>query len=215
MDASISWSGNKLGTFVLLNRITSTEKASATADLLVGTPDFAKGVRDAEPMPPERELANFVLPEGFQAQLFAAEPDIAKPLNMAFDSRGRLWVTNTLEYPYPVEVGKPGRDSIKVLEDTNHDGRADSITTFADGLNIPIGLYPYGDGVICYSIPNIWYLRDTDGDGKCDQREVLYGPFDHTRDTHGMCNAFTRGYDGWLYACHGFNNQSSRQWFGR
>ncbi len=118
-------------------------------------------------------------------------------------------MTCTREYPYPVEVGKPGLDSVKILEDRDGDGRADKITTFADGLNIPIGLYPYKDGVICYSIPFIWHLRDTDGDGKCDQRDKLYGPFDHTRDTHGMCNSFTRGYDGWLYACHGYNNHST------
>jgi len=149
------------------------------------------------------------LPPGFEAQLVAAEPDIDKPLNMAFDARGRLWVSCTLEYPYPVKVGTAGRDSIKILEDRDGDGRAEKITTFADGLNIPIGLYPYKDGVICYSIPYIWHLRDTDGDGKCDRREKLYGPFDHTRDAHGLCNSFTRGYDGWLYACHGFNNQST------
>ena len=183
--------------------------AMAKAEDDAASSDFAKGVREADPQSPEAELMTFRLPKGFRAQLFAAEPDIAKPLNMAFDARGRLWITDTLEYPYPVEVGKPGRDSIKILEDTNHDGRADVVTTFADGLNIPIGLYPYRDGVVCYSIPNIWFLRDTDGDGQCDQREILYGPFDHTRDTHGMCNAFTRGFDGWVYACHGFNNQSS------
>ena len=171
--------------------------------------DFTLGVRESDPQTPAQEQASFTLPAGFQVQLFAAEPQIAKPLNMAFDARGRLWVTDTLEYPYPVPVDQPGRDSIKVLEDTNGDGRADKVTTFADGLNIPIGLYPYKDGVVCYSIPHIWRLRDTDDDGVCDQRQVLYGPFDHTRDTHGMCNAFTRGYDGWLYACHGFNNQSS------
>jgi len=77
---------------------------------------------------------------------------------MAFDAKGRLWVTCTLEYPYPVEVGKPGRDYICILEDTDGDGRAEKVTRFAEGLNIPIGLYPYGDGVICYSIPNILVL---------------------------------------------------------
>jgi putative heme-binding domain-containing protein len=171
--------------------------------------DFRSAVRDTEPLSPEEERSTFVLPEGFEAQLVAAEPDIAKPMNMAFDLQGRLWVTDSVEYPYPAPADREGRDSIKILEDTDGDGRADKITTFADKLNIPIGLYPYGDGVICFSIPNIYYLRDTDGDGRADQREILYGPFDTTRDAHGMCNAFTRGYDGWLYACHGFNNQSS------
>ena len=78
----------------------------------------------------------------------------------------------------------------------------------AKGLNIPIGLLPYGDGCICFSIPNLLYLRDTDGDDICDRREIILGPFDTTRDTHGMINALRDGGDGWIYACHGFNNQS-------
>lgn len=200
--------GNKLGTFLLRNQGVHAKQALVSSNL-AGTKDFAGGVRASEPKTPQQELASFVLPPGFEVELVAAEPLIAKPLNMAFDARGRLWVTDSLEYPYAVETGKPGRDSVKVLEDLDGDGAADKVVTFADGLNIPIGLYPYLDGVICYSIPNIWFLRDTDGDGVCDVRERLFGPFDHTRDTHGMCNAFTRGYDGWLYACHGFNNQST------
>ena len=202
--------GNKLGTVVLLNtgQREPDPEPSQVALHQVGTDEFKNGVRTSEPLTPEAEKATFVLPAGFEAQLVAAEPDIAKPMNMAFDSRGRLWVSSSVEYPFPAADGE-GRDTIKVLEDTDGDGRADKITTFADNLNIPIGLYPYGQGVICYSIPNIWYLQDTDGDGKADKRDILYGPFDYSRDTHGMCNAFTRGFDGWLYACHGFNNQSS------
>ena len=209
--------GNKLGTFALLKKKLKPGDNDTSANKVLpldgkqspGAADFAQGVRNSEPLTPQQEKATFILPQGFEAQLVAAEPDIAKPLNMAFDAQGRIWVTCTLEYPYPVEVGKPGRDFICILEDTNGDGHADNVTRFADGLNIPMGLYPYGNGVICYSIPNILYLQDTTGDGKCDTREVLYGPFDHTRDTHGMCNGFTRGFDGWLYACHGFNNQST------
>jgi len=210
--------GNKLGTHVLLSHVGPSVPDGrgivSNSDLALakdapGTDDFARGVRETGPLSPEQEQTTFVLPPGFEIQLVASEPQINKPLNMAFDARGRLWVTNTLEYPYPVEVGTPGRDSVKILEDTDEDGHYEKVTTFADGLNIPMGLYPYKDGVICYSIPYIWHLRDRDGDGKCDQREKLYGPFDHTRDTHGMCNSFVRGYDGWVYACHGFNNQSS------
>ncbi|MCS7468551.1 FG-GAP-like repeat-containing protein [Stieleria sp. ICT_E10.1] len=202
--------GNKLGTYVLLNRGTaeSPPTPSTTAPHRVGSDEFKNAVRTTEPLTPEQEQQTFVLPAGFKVQLVAAEPEIAKPMNMAFDTRGRLWVSSSVEYPFPAADGE-GRDTIKILEDTDADGRADKITTFADGLNIPIGLYPYRDGVICYSIPNIWLLRDTDGDDKCDTREILYGPFDYSRDTHGMCNGFTRGLDGWLYACHGFNNQSS------
>ena len=210
--------GNKLGTFVLENRVSEVNTAVYEASRplkrdrrahLAGTSLFASHVRDSDPLSPEDELKSFVLPPGFEMQLVAAEPDIAKPLNLAVDARGRLWVTNTLEYPYAAPPDRKARDSIKVLEDTDGDGRADVITTFADDLNIPIGLYPYRDGVICFSIPFIWFLRDTDGDGRCDQRRKLYGPVGTDRDTHGMCNAFTRGLDGWLYACHGFNNRTT------
>ncbi len=210
--------GNKLGTFLLKHSAepVSDEQFAAAAPQKRKTPAhtpgtdlFASHVRETDPLTPADELATFVLPEGFKIQLVAAEPDIAKPMNMAFDRQGRLWVTSSSEYPTAAPADRKARDTIRILEDTDGDGRADVVKTFADDLNIPMGLYPYKDGVVCFSIPNIWFLRDTDGDDRCDKREILYGPFDTTRDTHGMCNAFTRGRDGWLYACHGFNNQST------
>lgn len=210
--------GNKLGTFLLRHSVETVDATKFQAARpekqrslrhTPGTDLFASHVRTTEPLTPDEEQATFVLPEGFEIQLVAAEPDIAKPMNMAFDQRGRLWVTSSSEYPTAAPADRKARDRISILEDTNGDGRADVISTFADDLNIPMGLYPWRDGVICFSIPNILFLRDTDGDDRCDQREILYGPFDTTRDTHGMCNAFTRGRDGWLYACHGFNNHST------
>jgi putative heme-binding domain-containing protein len=169
---------------------------------------FTEYVRSSEPLTPEAESKSFHLPDGFQIQLFAAEPEISKPMNMAFDERGRLWITQSREYPFPVPLDKTGRDEIKILEDTDGDGRADRITTFADGLNIPIGVYSYKGSAIAWSIPNIWHFQDTDGDGKADKRDVLFGPLGWERDTHGMNSSFRRGYDGWIYATHGFNNNS-------
>ena len=207
--------GSKMGTYLMLNEareVTAEQYHQARPKRrremahTPGTHLFSNHVRPTHPKTPAEELASFTFPEGFHVQLFASEPQINKPLNLAFDTRGRLWVSNTLEYPHPVGLEKKGRDTIRVLEDTDSDGRADKVTTFADGLNIPMGLYPYGDGVVCFSVPNIWYLRDTDGDGRADLRQKLYGPLGYERDTHGMCNSFTRGLDGWLYACHGFSN---------
>ncbi|HJN13540.1 MAG TPA: PVC-type heme-binding CxxCH protein [Pirellulaceae bacterium] len=169
---------------------------------------FAAIVRTTDPLSPKEQLEKFHLPPGFEIQLFAAEPGIQKPMNLAFDGRGRLWVSGSVEYPFVADPGY-GRDSIRILEDTTGDGRADRITTFADGLNIPIGLYPYRDGVVVYSVPNIYFLRDTDGDGHADRREILYGPLDAPVDTHGMQNAFRRGFDGWLYINHGFRNDTT------
>lgn len=170
---------------------------------------FAAAVRTTEPLTPLEEEKTFNVPAGFRMQLFAAEPDIYKPMNLAWDARGRLWATTTLEYPIPVPADQEGRDAIIVMEDTDHDGRADRFTRFAEGLNIPIGLYPWKDGVIVWSIPNIWHIRDTDGDGKGDLKERLYGPLGFELDTHGMNASFRRGFDGWLYITHGFRNETT------
>src|SRR5688572_16935741 len=170
---------------------------------------FTEYVRTTEPLTAEAELKTFKLPPGFEIQLFAAEPQIAKPMNMGFDERGRLWISESREYPFAAPPDKPGRDAIKVLEDTDADGRADRITTFVDGLNIPIGIYPYKGGAIGWSIPNIWHFQDTNGDGKADKRDVLFGPLGWERDTHGMNASFRRAYDGWIYITHGFNNNST------
>jgi len=181
------------------------------------TDPFAEGVRPTPWHSPADQQKSFKLPPGFEIQLVAAEPDIHKPMNLAFDAKGRLWVTTSIEYPWAAPTNRPARDRLMIFEDFGPDGRARKITEFAGGLNIPIGIYPFysknASGrstwkAIVWSIPNIWLLEDTDGDGKADKREILYGPFDHTRDTHGNQASFRRGFDGWLYATHGYNNDS-------
>lgn len=185
--------------------------------------DKLRLVRETEALTPTQEQTKLHAPAGFTVQLFASEPMINKPINMAFDARGRLWVSSTVEYPYAAAKDrwadaqgsrvKDSRDAIKILEDTDSDGKADKVTDFADGLNIPTGVLPWHkpehkDGCIAWSIPNIWYFADTDGDGRADLREVLFGPLGYEKDTHGMCSSFRLGLDGWVYATHGFNNTS-------
>ncbi|MFZ9856682.1 MAG: PVC-type heme-binding CxxCH protein, partial [Limisphaerales bacterium] len=175
--------------------------------------ELSLGVRTTDPLSPTEQRTRFQLPPGFEIQLVTHEPDIHKPMNLAFDAIGRLWVTTSIEYPWAAPTNRAGRDRLMIFEDFGPDGRARKVTRFADGLNIPIGVYPFrtedrGWKAIVWSIPNLWLLEDTDGDGTADRRTVLYGPFDHTRDTHGNQASFRRGFDGWLYATHGFNNDS-------
>ena len=179
---------------------------------LADDPLPAELVARTEARSAEDERAGFHLPPGFEIQLVASDPDIHKPMNIAFDDRGRLWVTETVEYPFPAKDGATPRDGVKILEDFAPDGLARKITTFASGLNIPIGLLPMpgGNSALVHSIPTIDRFTDTDGDGKADRREVAYSTYG-SRDTHGMTNAFTWGLDGWIYACHGFNNESEIQ----
>src|SRR5207247_481636 len=117
---------------------------------------FAAGVRTTPRLSPAEEQKQFKLPPGFEINLVAAEPDIQKPLNMNFDERGRIWLTCTVEYPYAAPPDRPGKDSIRVLEDTDGDGRFEKVTTFADGLNIPIGIYPWKGGCVDYGHRIIW-----------------------------------------------------------
>nr|WP_207396728.1 c-type cytochrome [Bremerella alba] len=144
-------------------------------------------------------------------------------MNLNFDSRGRLWISSSIEYPYPAD--SPGvqprpdrfagisqhapRDWVTVVEGFEEDGSAKKVTKFATGLNIPIGQTPItsGDKAIVYSIPNIDKLTDSDGDGIADERFKLYGSVGNI-DTHGMVNSFTPWIDGWIYGCHGFSNTS-------
>ncbi len=183
------------------------------AEPLTDAEEFGRGVRTTEPRTPEEERQGFHLPEGLTIELVASEPEIAKPLNIAFDWKGRLWVTQTYEYPYPYDASKDlenkgPRDGIVILEDKDGDGYRETVTKFADQMNIPIGILPYEDGALCFNIPNIYMLRDTDGDSICDQRDIVLGPFDTTRDTHGMVNSLRWMPNGWVMANHGFNNQS-------
>lgn len=177
---------------------------SVSSGLFAGPP-----VATTDPLSPSEQRAKFKLPQGFEIQLVASEPDIQKPMNLAFDAKGRLWVTHSIEYPFAAENADQSRDGITVLDGIGADGKATKVTKFADRVNIPIGILPMPNGreVIVWSIPNIWKLTDTDGDGKADKREILYGPFDFV-DTHGNQNSFRLGLDGWIYACHGFRNAS-------
>ena len=162
---------------------------------------------------PVDEAKGFTLPEGYVVQLVASEPDIFKPMNLSFDYQGRIWLTDSLEYPWAAKDGEKPRDSVKILSNFGPDGRAGKIQTFADGLNIPIGLLPLPSkkgeptSALVHGIPNVWKITDTDGDSKADKREPLLTGFGF-RDTHGMTNSFQLHWDGWIHATHGFANDS-------
>src|SRR6266404_4749208 len=153
-------------------------------------------------LPPEESQGKFVVPPGFEVRLFAAEPEVVNPVAMTWDERGRLWVLELYEYPLGAKQGEKPRDRIKILEDTDGDGRADKVTVFADGLNLATGLQLGNGGVYVGQAPEFLFLEDTDGDGKADKRTVLKTGFGQ-HDRHELLNGFTWGPDGWLYMTHG------------
>ncbi|MEO6219234.1 MAG: PVC-type heme-binding CxxCH protein, partial [Ginsengibacter sp.] len=185
----------------------STNSSSRIDSSTVSGSKFADHIRTTDFQTPEQERESLHLPPGFEITLFASEPDISKPINIEFDAAGRLWVSQSSEYPMAAAPGA-GHDRITILEDTDGDGKADKFTHFADDLNIPIGLIPVKDGAIGYNIPNVYHFIDKNGDGKYDDKKMLLGPFGH-QDTHGMVSNFIRGFDGWINSCHGFTNTST------
>jgi len=137
--------------------------------------------------------------------LFAAEPDIMKPIAFAWDARGRLWVCETSDYPHGVkEDQQQGNDRIKICEDTDGDGKADKFTVFADKLNIPTSLVFANGGVIVAQAPNFVFLQDTDGDDKADVRKVIITGWG-IRDTHAQTSSLSYGYDNWLRGAVGYS----------
>ena len=146
---------------------------------------------------PELERKSFIVADGFEVNLYAADPLLAKPIQMNFDAQGRLWIASSSVYPQ-IEPGKKADDKVLVLEDSNQDGKADKTTVFADGLLIPTGVVPGDGGVYVANSTELVHFSDTDGDGKADDRRVVLSGFG-TEDTHHIIHTFRFGPDGQFY----------------
>jgi lysophospholipase L1-like esterase/glucose/arabinose dehydrogenase len=148
----------------------------------------------------EEAIDKMEVADGMQVNLFASEeefPDLINPVQMSVDPKGRLFVGTWNSYPH----WKPGdamNDKLLILEDQDGDGKADRCKTFADKLHNPTGFEFWGGGVIVAMVPDILFLKDTDGDDVADQRiRILHGL--SSGDTHHSANSFVVGPDGAVY----------------
>ncbi|MGI8602288.1 MAG: PVC-type heme-binding CxxCH protein [Verrucomicrobiales bacterium] len=174
------------------------------------------------PSRPEDALKKIEVHPEFELQLIAAEPLINKPINIDWDPQGRLWVAETPEYPNgrrqvnvepwkdsgSLEKGKydrPARDRISILSDSDNDGRMDKKHVFFEGLELVTSFVFYKDGVIACAAPDVWWIRDTDGDEKAETVTKLYTGLG-IGDTHAVINNLRWGLDGWIYATHGYSD---------
>jgi putative heme-binding domain-containing protein len=156
----------------------------------------------AKPLSPEEEKAQFTILDGFEVNLFASETDgIVKPVQMRWDERGRLWVACAASYPQ-IKPGERANDYVLVCEDTNHDGRADRFTKFAEGLFMPTGIELGDGGLYVAQGTELLHLTDSDGDGKADTRRIVLGGFG-TGDSHQMINGLNWGFGGELWFTQG------------
>lgn len=153
----------------------------------------------------EDALKTIKVPEGYKIELFASEqefPDLANPVQLSFDNKGRLWVATMPSYPHYKPGDPRPQDKLIILEDTDNDGKADKQTTFADNLHIPVGFEIAADGVYVSQSPNLVFLEDTDGDDKADKRTILLSGFDD-HDTHHAISAFTTDESGAIFMGEG------------
>ncbi|GAB3342859.1 c-type cytochrome [Larkinella ripae] len=146
---------------------------------------------------PEEALKTFELEPGFQIELVASEPLVADPVAMEIDENGRFYVVEMHGYP----LDKSGTGKIKLLTDTNGDGRMDESTVFADDLTLPTGIMRWKKGVLVTDAPDVLYLEDTDGDGKADVREKVLTGFALSNPQHNL-NSPLLGLDNWIYLAH-------------
>ncbi|MFT5465650.1 MAG: putative heme-binding domain-containing protein [Verrucomicrobiales bacterium] len=146
---------------------------------------------------PNVEREHFNLLPGYEANLFAQEPMLANPIHMVWDSRGRLWVACSWAYPQ-LKPGEVADDKIIILEDTDDDGVADKSTIFADGLYMPTGIELANGGCFVAQTPDVFFLKDTDGDDVADVKELALTGFG-IEDSHHSISAWRRGPGGWIY----------------
>jgi putative membrane-bound dehydrogenase-like protein len=171
---------------------------------LVDRRSFNELLKDVPPAGKTAEAARKAIRvrPGFKVELAAAEPLVLDPIGFDWGADGRLWVLEMGDYPLGVDgKGKPG-GQVRVLEDTDKDGRYDKVTVFLDELGFPSGMMPWRNGVLVGSAPDIFYAEDRDGDGKADHREVLFTGFNPGNQQHRL-NGFELGLDGWFYGANG------------
>jgi mono/diheme cytochrome c family protein/glucose/arabinose dehydrogenase len=150
-------------------------------------------------------LEKFHLAPGYKIDLFASEEefrDLAKPVQITFDNKGRLWVAVMPTYPHYKPGDPKPNDKIIILEDTNADGKADKQKTFAQGLQLPLGFELSAEGVYVSQGTNFVLLKDTDGNDTADKKEILLSGFDD-HDTHHAHHAYTSDPSGAIYMGEG------------
>lgn len=150
------------------------------------------------PLSPEESMKKLNVAKGYKVSLFASEPHVFDPVSLEFDEQGNAYVIEMPDYPYEVEPGK-GHGRIRILKDTDGDGKIDQSIIFAENVTEATSMLPWKGGLIVTAAPNILYLKDTNGDGKSDIREILFSGF-FQNNSEAQVTSLKLGIDNWIYA---------------
>ena len=186
----------------LLSAVAADDIDLARAD--ISERELQEFLKPVQPRSPSEALKSFEVVDGFEMQLVAAEPLVVDQVAAAFDEDGRLYVCEMRDYPFKPAEGREPLGTIRRLVDTDQDGVMDHATIFADKLLWAAGVVPWRGGVFVAASPDIWYLKDTDGDGVADLRRRIFTGFG-TGNQQGMVNNLQYGLDHWIYGSTGPN----------
>ncbi len=178
--------------------------------------ELAKELRRIPPREPAEALKSFRLKEGFEIQLVAAEPDVVDPVAMTFDEDGRMLVVEMRDYPFepgkgqsPEQNARAKSGRVRLLEDLDGDAKVDRSVVYAEGFTWPTGIIAWKGGAFVAAAPAIFYLRDENGDGVAERREVVYSGFG-TQNVQALLNSLCWGLDNQIWGSGGGNGGEIR-----
>jgi putative membrane-bound dehydrogenase-like protein len=178
-------------------------RAGVVVCLLLGAACSKKNPEE-KAMTPQDSIKAMHLSDDFHIELFASEPDVMSPVEMAFDEGGKIYVAEMMDYPDDPPEGKPVRSRIRLLQDTQGNGKFKT-TVFADHVLAVSGFMPWKGGLIVTSAPDILFMKDTDGDGVADVKKVLFTGFAKSNQESRVTNP-RLGVDNWIYCSNMGNN---------
>ncbi|HYV31945.1 MAG TPA: PVC-type heme-binding CxxCH protein, partial [Candidatus Binatia bacterium] len=208
--------------FIVTLRTSAPAPISVAAEQdprMVAPPNAVRGrLPGIAPIPARDAAKTFLVLDGFRMDLLAAEPLVASPVAMTYDENGRAYVSEMRDYPYTDKAHHQRNQenptdeaigAVRLLEDTDGDGVFDRSTVFADGLSWPTGVACWKGGVFVVATPDIWYLKDTDGDGKADIHRRVFTGF-RKFNVQAVMNNLVWGLDNQIYGAGGSNGGQVR-----
>ena len=173
----------------------------SAADKDIGA-EAAKKIKPVPPKTTDQALASFETIDGFEMQLVASEPQIQEPIVIKYDEDGLLYVAEYLKFPWDGKKGGEVNGRIRLLRDDDGNGHYEKSTVFADDIAWPTGICSWKGGVFVIASPDLWYLKDTSGDGVADVKRKIYTGFGFTTE-EGTANNLIWGLDNWIHCAAG------------